>query len=221
MPITISNEMTATRAYLHYRKLSDIGIPISSNMLQVSILNLLDVPQVSVKVWLGRGILATRPVSKKKPVKILFLLCPDLSPVLVTTRSPTRSAVLHTIFPSLILALWSAHSSSTHTHKKSQPITLESPNISDVKFSMPPSEQLNMTPCTGPCCPSMNEQKSGAYSLSLFPHEEDRSNKLPSYIRDLLFRIHSNEWATPQSTISNTMKRSLSSRWLIRARARN
>ncbi|CAD6581924.1 MAG: hypothetical protein ASARMPRED_000735 [Alectoria sarmentosa] len=58
---------------------------------------------------------------------------------------------------------------------------------------MPPYEQLPMTLCTDPYCPSVNEHNTGAYSLALFTNEEWRTNKLPSDIRDLLHRICSNK----------------------------
>ncbi|CAF9908988.1 MAG: hypothetical protein ALECFALPRED_005187 [Alectoria fallacina] len=62
---------------------------------------------------------------------------------------------------------------------------------------MPPYEQLTMTPCTDPYCPSVNEHNTGAYSFALFTNEEWRTNKLPPDIRDLLHRIYSNKSPDP------------------------
>ena len=85
---------------------------------------------------------------------------------------------------------------------------------------MRPYEQLNMTLCIGPCCPSMNDYSVGAYEFAFFPSEANSTNKLPLNIRDLLLRIYSNERLTQQSRISKTIKYSPSSLWFTRATAR-
>lgn len=54
---------------------------------------------------------------------------------------------------------------------------------------MPPYEQLTMIPCTDPHCPSRKEHNIGAYNFALFLREENRTNKLPSDIRNLLVSI--------------------------------